>query len=77
MFETELAYFIENQDALVKRFGHRVLVIVGREIIGAYENALEAYLSAMKRFAPGTFMLQPCEPGPSAYTVTIASSVAK
>jgi hypothetical protein len=34
---------------------------------------LEAYLEAMRRFTPGTFMLQRCEPGPEAYTVTIST----
>ena len=40
---------------------------------GAYESPLDAYLSAQERFPVGTFMIQPCEPGPMAYTVTISS----
>ena len=40
---------------------------------GAYATVLEAYLEAMRRFTPGTFMLQRCEPGPEAYTVTIST----
>jgi hypothetical protein len=75
MFDTELNYFKDHQDDLVARFGRRVLVIRGREVVGDYKSALDAYVEALKRFEPGTFMLQPCEPGPSAYTVTIASSI--
>lgn len=71
MFETELKYFIANQDELVKRFRGTVLIIRGSEVAGAYPSAIEAYLAARERFAPGTYMLQPCEPGADAYTVTV------
>jgi integrase len=36
--------------------------------------ALDA-LAAVQQFPPGTFMLQPCEPGPAAYSATIAPTV--
>ncbi len=71
MFDTELKYFIAHQDELVARYRAKVLVIRGEEVAGVYGSALEAYLEAQKQFAPGTFMIQPCEPGPEAYTVTI------
>ena len=51
----------------------KTLVIRGENVEGAYASPLEAYLSAQKRFPIGTFMIQPCEPGPDAYTVTINS----
>ena len=72
MFETELSFFIANQDALVAKHSGKVLVIRGEHVEGAYDDALTAYISAAARFAPGTFALQPCEPGPGAYTVTIS-----
>lgn len=73
MFDTELNYFIAHQDELVARHRGKVLVIRGEQVEGAYSSALEAYLSAQKQFPVGTFMIQPCEPGPGAYTVTISS----
>jgi hypothetical protein len=73
MFDTELAYFIKNQDELVRRFKGTVLVIRGNEIAGAYKTPMEAYLAAKEQYAPGTYMLQPCEPGPGAYTVLIGA----
>jgi hypothetical protein len=75
MFKTELDYFKANQDELVKKYLGKVLVIKGNSIIGVYGNALEAYLEAQKKNKLGTFMIQPCRPGPSAYTVTISSNV--
>lgn len=73
MFDKELAYFIAHQAELVAEHRGKVLVIRGERIEGAYPSALHAYLAAQERFPPGTFMVQPCEPGPGAYTVMINS----
>ncbi len=74
MFDRELEYFIAHQDELVAQHRGKVLVLRGETVDGAYDSALEAYLDAQRRFSPGSFMLQPCEPGPGAYSVTIASA---
>ena len=74
MFKEELSFFIENQDSLVKQYPGQVLVIKGKEIIGVYKNALDAYLESQKKHKLGTFMIQPCEAGTNAYTVSISSS---
>ncbi len=42
-------------------------------MVGVYETALAAYCDAQKKYAAGSFMIQPCIAGPDAYTVTIAS----
>ena len=73
MFDKELAFFIAHQDELVEKHRGKILVIRDEQIEGVYASPLEAYLSAQKRFPAGTFMIQPCEPGPDAYTVTINS----
>jgi hypothetical protein len=73
VFETELAYFIANQDDLVARHRGSVLVIRGDQVVGVFKSPLDAYLTARERFAPGSFMVQPCEPGSGAYTVTVTS----
>jgi hypothetical protein len=75
MFDTELSFFKAHQEELVDKYEGRVLVIRGEKVVGIHDDALAAYLSATKEFEPGSFMIQPCSPGPSAYTVTIASSV--
>jgi hypothetical protein len=75
MFDTEMSYFKDHQDELVANHNGRVLVICGQQVVGVYDDALAAYLAASKDRAPGSFMIQPCSPGPAAYTVTIASSV--
>ncbi len=73
MFDQELAFFIAHQSELVAKYRGKILVIRGERVEGVYATTLEAYLSAQTKFAAGTFMIQPCEPGPDAYTVTINS----
>ena len=75
MYNEELSFFIENQDALVVKYPGKVLAIKGKEIIGVFDSALDAYLETQKTYTPGSFMIQPCEPGPSAYTAIINSNM--
>jgi hypothetical protein len=73
MFQEELKFFKENQDKLVEQYGGKVLVIKGNEVVGAYSTPIEAYKEASKKFAFGSFMIQPCKSGSDAYTVTIST----
>jgi hypothetical protein len=73
MLEKELQFFIDNQERLVKEHRGKTLVIRGEEVVGVYDSPLEAYLDSMKKYEPGTFMIQPCAEGTDAYTVTITS----
>lgn len=73
MFTEELEYFKQNQDGLVTKYKGKILVIKGSSIFGAYQTVIEALREASAKFDKGSFMLQPCEPGPEAYTVTISS----
>jgi hypothetical protein len=74
MFKKELEFFIANQKKLVKKHRGKILVIRGQVVAGVYEDVLEAFLEAQKKYKIGTFMIQPCLPGPSAYTVTVSSN---
>jgi hypothetical protein len=74
VFKEELDFFMANQRELVLAHRGMVLVIRGREVVGVYPSALEAYVDAQKSYELGTFMIQPCEPGPGAYSVTLSSA---
>lgn len=74
MYKTELSYFIAHQKELVEKYKGKVLAIKGEQVLGAYPDALHAYLETQKTHKVGTFMLQPCVAGASAYTITINSS---
>ncbi|MCL2151276.1 MAG: hypothetical protein FWH50_03540 [Coriobacteriia bacterium] len=71
--DRELEFFINNQESLVKRFGGKTLVLHKQSVAGVFDNRLEAYTEAKKRFDPGTFMIQDCLPGPEAYTVDVST----
>ncbi len=73
MFQKELDFFQKQQEELVEKHDGKTLVIIGNEVIGAYENPLEAYIEASKSYEVGSFMIQPCKPGPDAFTVTIST----
>lgn len=74
MFEKELDFFKTNQDELVSKYSGKTLVLQGEKILGIYNTIMEAYTESLKSLEPGSFMLQPCEPGIEAYTVTISNS---
>ena len=74
MFEKELDYFITHQCELLQQYRGKILVLKDENVVGAYQNVLEAYTKAQEKYEVGSFMIQPCEPGPEAYTVTISST---
>lgn len=74
MFEEELEFFIKNQNDLVSKYPGKFLIIKGKNVGGVYPTALEAYLAIQERQGVGSCMIQPCAPGPDAYTVTIATA---
>ena len=76
MFEQELDFFIAHQSELVEKYGGKIIVLQGNEVRGAFDTPLQAFLDASSRFETGSFMLQRCDPGPDAYTVTLSGSAA-
>lgn len=71
MLRDEFHWFIDNQDELVRRHNGKVLVIKNREVVGTYNSEPEAYWDATTKHELGSFLIQRCEPGRSAYTVSI------
>jgi len=74
--EKEFKYYLEHQDELVKEYDGKFVVIHGSKVVGAYESELEAIKEMSKKYKPGTFLVQKCEPGNSSYTQTYHSRVA-
>ncbi len=71
MLHEEFAYFISNQDELVRKYKGKYIVIKNQRVIGEYKTELEAYVESQKKHKLGTFLIQHCEAGPSAYTVVL------
>lgn len=69
MLDKEFKYYLEHQDELVSHYNGKYIVLIGEQVVGAYDNREDAYYSSMEKYEPGTFMIQLCTPGDDAYTV--------
>ena len=74
--ERPLAYFKKNQEKFAKEHHGEFVVIHGEEVEGFYENQLEAYTSAKKKYPAGSFLLRPCLRPEEEETPTFHSRVA-
>lgn len=73
MLEKEFKYYLDNQDELVKKYNHRFIVIIGNDIVGDYPTMDEAFADSIGKYEMGTFLIQECTEGDSAYTQTFHS----
>ena len=71
----EFQYYLDHQAELVSKYNGRVLVIKGEQVIGVYDNDLEALEETQKEYELGTFLIQKCSEGSDDYTVTFHSRV--
>ena len=72
----DFKYFIEHHDEIFSQYPNKFVVIQNRQIILAetsIEKALESAVS--KGLVIGTFLIQECTEGDSAYTQTFHSRV--
>lgn len=69
MLEREFKFYLDHQDELLPAYGGKFIVIVGNNVVGAYDTREDAYYTSLGKYTPGTFMIQLCSPGDSAYTV--------
>jgi len=68
MLKEEFQYYLENQNELLKRYKGRFVVIVGKNVVGAYRSFKDAVMRSAKKYALGTFLVQECTEGDEAYT---------
>jgi hypothetical protein len=73
--EREFDFYLERQAELVSRHGGKFVVIRGCEVIGAYEDEIEAIERTAQTFPLGSFLVQKCEPGTESYTQIFHSPV--
>ncbi len=59
--EREFHFYLAHQDELVQQYEGKFLVIVGTDVLGAYDDELEAIQQAVKTHEFGTFLIQKCE----------------
>ena len=73
--EKEFRYYLDNQDALVKQYQGKFVVIKDCKVIGAYDDEIVAIQETSKSHPLGTFLVQECEPGAEHHTETFHSRV--
>ena len=66
-----LEWYIANQPELSAKYNGRILLIVDQQLVQAFDNMEEAYVEALKSYAPGSFTLQPCSPDADSYTLLL------
>lgn len=74
MLDKEFKYYIDNQAKLVKEYNGKYIVIVGNDVVGDYDNEIQAYNKSVQKYTLGTFLIQLCKPGKDSYTQAFHSS---
>ncbi len=75
MLEKEFQYYKEHQRELVNKYNGKVIVIVGEEVVGVYDNKLDAFEESKDKYEIGTFLIQEVAPGKENYTEVFHSRV--
>ena len=73
--DKEFQWYLKNQDALVKKYNGKHIVIKEEQVLGAYDSDIEAVVETKKHHKLGTFLIQKCELGDASYTMTFHSRV--
>ena len=55
---TEVQFYKQNKADLVAKFEGRYVVIVGKTVVGDYDNYQDAVIITAKTYKPGTFFVQ-------------------
>lgn len=75
MLKDEFQYYLLNQQELVEKYNNKYIVIKNKEVIAAYDREDIALFETKKTHEIGTFLIQKCTDGTSAYTQTYHSRV--
>jgi CMP-N-acetylneuraminic acid synthetase len=69
--DSNLRYFIENQEALVKKYNNKILVIHNQHVDKVFDDPGDAYIYSKEHYKDDSYMIQRCIPGPEAYTIKV------
>lgn len=72
----EFEYYLAHQAELVEKYDGKFIIIKGDQVLGAYEDEIEAVEETKKSHELGTFLVQHVTPGDEAYRQTFRSRVA-
>ena len=75
VLKKEFEYFLANQKELVDKYNGKFVVIKDCQVIGSYDDEMNAIAETQKSHKLGTFLVQKVSPGTSAYTQSFTSRV--
>jgi len=58
MLDLEHSYYRKNRDKLIKTYPDKYIVIVGKQVLGAFDSHIEAYAAVRKEYEVGTFIIK-------------------
>lgn len=73
--EKEFQYYLDHQAELAQEYAGKVIVLKDCEVIGVFEDELEAVEETSKAHPLGTFLVQRCDPDPESTVQTFHSRV--
>ena len=73
--QDEFDYYRAHQQELVQKFEGKYVVIKNDEVVGSFDNELEAVTETRKTHELGTFLVQLVTKGEEAYSQTFHSRV--
>ena len=56
--DKEFEFYRKNKEALLSKYENKFIAIVGHDIVGAYDDEMEAVRTTMKKYERGTFLVQ-------------------
>jgi len=74
--QQEFEYFLAHKPELLAKHNGKFVVIRDRQVIGVYDDELQAIAETQKSHELGTFLVQKVEPGDAGTSQTFHSRVA-
>jgi len=71
--KNDFQWFWDNYDILFNQYGHKVLAIQNKQILGVYSNKNDAIDITAQTYELGTFIVQECSQDKSQHIGYIAS----
>lgn len=69
----DFQWFLDNYDSLYSKYGHKFFAIQNKNLLGVFDNKIEALDTIAKDYDIGTFIVQECNGNESAYMCYITS----
>lgn len=58
MLDIEHSFYRKNREKFIKTYPDKYIVIVGKQVLGAFDSHMEAYAAIRKEYEVGTFIIK-------------------